>query len=237
MIGHRVDIECGTVQIRSSGREEGSFALGESAVDLGERRRALLGPNNHRPWVALQQIHGASVFLPEASDEPNEALPHADAAVCFDDRHAVSVVTADCAPVVLVASTGVAVVHAGWRGAAAGVISAAADVLNARGSVPVMSFLGPCIQPAAYEFQPADLEPVIALFGRSVVGATADGASALDLTRVVQLSCERAGWPVPDRPQCTSGAEFYSHRTRADLGRQATVAWIEPHDPARQRAN
>lgn len=218
------DIDGGTVQVRCTDRADGSFALDEDAELLQQRRQRLLGPDRH--WVALRQVHGAEVFDPAATDEPS-APPAADASISFDDRFGVSVLTADCAPVVLVGSTGVAVVHAGWRGAAAGVITEAAERLRAGGAEPVATVLGPCIQPGAYEFGAADLEPIVASFGPDVVGRTTTGTDALDLTAVVQISCERAGWPVPERPMCTSDPGYFSHRTRSDKGRQVTAAWIE----------
>lgn len=225
---YRFAIESGVVQVRCTDRFDGSFAFDEPTDVLDERRQRILGPG--RQWVALRQVHGATVFDPEAAagwvntDEP----PAADASICVNGDFGLTALSADCAPVVLVGSRGVAVVHAGWRGAEAGVIQVAAEQLRERGSQPVATVLGPCIQPAAYEFGAADLEPIVAAFGSDVVGRTASGSDALDLTRVVQISCERAGWFVPERPACTSGANYFSHRTRADRGRQVTVAWLEP---------
>ena len=218
----------GTVTVRCSDRSDGSFALDEPAGLLGERRLRLLGEG--RQWVGLRQVHGAAVFDPSVAPVINSEpslMPQADASFTFDSDLGLSILTADCAPVVLIGSNGVAAAHAGWRGAAAGVIEEAAERLRAGGSEPVATMLGPCIQPGAYEFGAEDLEPIVASFGPEVVGRTESGTDALDLTRVVQISCERAGWPVPERPACTSGAGYYSHRTRADKERQATVAWIE----------
>jgi len=225
---YEFNIPGGTVNVGCSDRSDGSFALDEPTELLEQRRQRLLGSG--RRWIALRQVHGAEVFDPLAvAATPLSAagLPEADASVSFDSSLGVSVLTADCAPVVLIGSTGVAVVHAGWRGAAAGVIEAAAEWLRSGGAEPVATLLGPCIQPGAYEFGAADLEPIVASFGPEVVGRSAVGTDALDLTRVVQIGCERAGWVIPDRPVCTSSSDYYSHRTRADKQRQATVAWIE----------
>lgn len=233
---YEFEIERGRVHVRCGDRSDGSFALDEPPAALEDRRLRLLGAD--RRWIGLRQVHGNEVFEPDAepaiaSDPAARAAtydpspPHADAAITFSDDLGVSVLTADCAPVVLVGSTGVAVVHAGWKGAIAGVIEAAAERLRAGGADPVASVLGPCIQPGAYEFGASDLAPIIESFGSEIVGRTATGTDALDLTRVVQICCERAGWLIPDRPDCTSGSGYFSHRTRVDLGRQATVAWIE----------
>ena len=224
---HRVDIDRAVVHIVTTERSDGSFALDVEPMLLDDRRSTICD----EPWLPLRQVHGTTIVdagrLVGQSRSVAAVPPLADGAVTFDDACAVSVLTADCAPVVLIGSNGVAVVHAGWRGAADGVIGAAARQLTAGGARPVASVLGPCIQPRAYEFGAEDLKPIVAEFGDAVVSRTASGADALDLTRVVQIACERAGWPQPERPQCTSDRRFFSHRSRGDVGRQATVAWIE----------
>jgi polyphenol oxidase len=55
--------------------------------------------------------------------------------------------TADCVPILVVADSGVAAIHAGWRGLACGVISAAVSQLRK----PTFAVVGPCIGQTAYE--------------------------------------------------------------------------------------
>lgn len=226
MIRHQFEIDGGTVHLRFTDQRAGSFALDAPSAELEARRSALLGAGD-RTWIALRQVHGTHVVDPD--DLPDGGDPvEADGAVTSDADVALSILTADCAPVALIGTRGVGLVHAGWRGAAGGVIERAATMLRAAGSEPIATVLGPCIQPEAYEFGAADLEPIVDALGPEVQSRTATGTRALDLTRVVQIGCERAGWPTPDRPVCTSDPRFFSHRTRADRGRQASVAWIEP---------
>ena len=224
----RFDLDRVTVNIVTTDRSDGSFALDVEPAVLSERRAAVCDRN----WFAVRQIHGSTIVDAGGvgGSVPGSAAtgePVADGAVTFTNSHAVSVLTADCAPVVLVGSTGIAVIHAGWRGAVAGVIGAAARQLAAGGAQPIASVLGPCIQPEAYEFGANDLLQIVTAFGGEVATRRSDGSAALDLTRVIQISCERAGWPAPERPSCTSSTRFFSHRTRRDVGRQATVAWLD----------
>lgn len=220
----RFVVDRGVVNVAFTSRADGSLALTEDRAVLERRRAAIVD----LPWLALQQVHGADVV--DGDGAAPARSPAADAVVLTTTGRAVSVLTADCAPVVLVGSTGVALAHAGWRGAAEGVIQAAADALRSRGSAPIASVIGPCIQPASYAFGVDDLSPIVDEFGSEVISRTVDGRCALDLPRVVQIACERAGWPTPDRPVCTSSPAYFSHRTRGDLGRQAAVAWLEPAD-------
>jgi YfiH family protein len=58
---------------------------------------------------------------------------------------------ADCVPIAIVAATGpprIAVVHAGWRGLAGGVVGAAVEAL---GAAETAAMVGPAIGPCCYE--------------------------------------------------------------------------------------
>lgn len=235
-----VAIESGTVEIAFTDRSDGDLrvlppepvdAVAEAAwrADVAERRAKVVD----LPWSWLRQVHGARAVLVTRAGE--FAGAQADAAVTTRPGCAVAVSIADCAPVILVAEGGVAAVHAGWRGLVGGVIDAAASQLRSVAGEPVAAMVGPCIQPAAYEFGPDALDGAVALLGDEVRGETAWGTPGLDVPAGVRIACERAGWPPPSTLDvCTSDDAYFSHRTRADLGRQAAVAWIEP-GPAGER--
>jgi YfiH family protein len=71
---------------------------------------------------------------------------------------ALGVITADCAPV-LFHDPGAGIVgaaHAGWRGAAAGILEAVVHAMAAKGADParIVAIVGPCIAQASYEVGP-----------------------------------------------------------------------------------
>ena len=127
----------------------------------------------------------------------------------------------------LVASDGFAVVHAGWRGALAGIIQQTATKLLATGSKPLLAYVGPMIGVSAYEFSPTDLRPLVQRFGTEIVGETPEGKPALDMPRVVSIACAQAGFEPSTPTSCTSEADYFSYRTRGEDERMATVAWID----------
>ncbi len=91
----------------------------------------------------VSQVHSAA--LVEA--QPGLLGP-ADGILIRNPDLAAGVTTADCLPIVLDGgSHGVAVVHAGWRGLAAGILTAAAEAL---GGVEA-AWIGPGIGPCCYE--------------------------------------------------------------------------------------
>ena len=164
-------------------------------------------------------------------DEPGAGAGSAvDAAVAFVPNAPVAVVTADCAPIVLVDDDGgsVAVVHAGWRGLVGGVIPAAVDAMRERGATSISAALGPCIHAECYEFDGPELDALVAEFGESVRSTTATGSPALDMPAAVRAALNAVDVAlVLDVDACTSCTPgYWSHRARTDAQRQATVAWL-----------
>ncbi len=213
-----------TVQVRFTDAADGDFRVSEPNPGVEDRRAELVD----RPWSWVKQVHEATVL--EVVEPGQHAGLTADGLWTTTPGCPIAVTTADCAPVVLVASDGVAVVHAGWRGIVAGIIGVAARKLLDAGGTPVATLLGPCIGPDAYRFGRQDLDRIIEQFGPEVEAATGEGDPALDVPAAVGRAVAEAGWPVPERPACTSAETFFSHRTRGDTGRQTAVAWLESAD-------
>jgi polyphenol oxidase len=120
------------------------------AVDtLGLPARALHG---------LTQVHGTAVAEVDAAGWDEGAGPAADAAVTHRPGVALGIVTGDCAPVLFAdAEAGVVgAAHAGWRGAAAGVIEATVAAMERLGAsrARVFAAVGPCIAQSSYEVGP-----------------------------------------------------------------------------------
>lgn len=212
-----------TASIRWTTTRDGDLAISGDPAVLAARRAAVADGS----WTWLRQVHGADVVTVTAPGEHAGAT--ADAAVTAVAGAPIAVHTADCVPVLLVGETAIGVVHAGWRGLAAGVIEAAAEAMAALGSPPQQATCGPHIRARCYEFGAADLDHVAAACGDVVRGTTAWGTPALDLTAGVAATCDRLGLPLLDTGHCTACSPVhFSHRARQESGRQALVAWIEP---------
>lgn len=136
---------------------------------------------------------------------------------------------ADCVPVILARPSlpAVAVVHAGWRGAAAGVAGRAASVLRElAGLDDCVAFIGPHIGPCCYEVG----SDCVSHFDNRFVTITA-ASPYLDLGAVVAADLERSG--VPEGRQCHLGIctahntdRFYSHRAEGPTGRHGALVVI-----------
>ena len=208
------------VHARFTAVADGDFRVLDGEPGLEQRRKSIA----EQPWSWIKQVHGSDVLQVRAPGD--HAGAEADGLFTTAIGCPIAVTTADCAPVLLIAERGVAVVHAGWRGLEAGIIERAGADLRAVAGEPVTAQLGPCISPDAYEFGRSELDLLVDRFGPSVESTTGTGALALDVPAAVGAACEAAGWPAPDAPPCTSDRRWYSHRTRADHGRQTLVAWL-----------
>ena len=139
---------------RVGGRSQGeysSFNLGlhvnDSAEDVAHNRQFLISALQlPAAPVYLNQVHGVDVVQ---ACEGN--LPDADA--CWtDDNEVLTIMTADCLPVLFASSCGryVAGAHAGWRGLANGVLEATISKLPVKSS-ELNAWLGPAIGPKHFE--------------------------------------------------------------------------------------
>jgi YfiH family protein len=115
--------------------------------------------------------------------------------------------SADCLPIAVVRENGarpaLAVVHAGWRGLADGVVAAGVEAL---GEGPKAAVIGPAVGPCCYEVGPE----VSARFDADL---TRD--EILDLWSAAERALRRAGVARVDRvDRCTrcNPELFFSHR-------------------------
>jgi YfiH family protein len=168
-----------------------------------------------RPWIASQR-------------------PRADAIVTATAGIAIGVSTADCGPVLLADATAgvIGAAHAGWRGAATGVLEATIAAMERCGAdrARMLAALGPMIRQPNYEVGPefvarfkADDEANERFFRP----ALRHGHALFDLPGYIAARLAAAGITrVEDLGHCTyaDSARFFSyrrstHRSEKDYGR------------------
>lgn len=108
--------------------------------------------------MRVRQVHGRVVRVIRDGATPVGSYaerPDGDAIVSDVPGLALTVLVADCVPVLLVdPRRGIAAaVHAGWRGTAAGIVGASVDVMRELGARPedLVAAIGPSIRPCCYE--------------------------------------------------------------------------------------
>jgi YfiH family protein len=219
--------------------------VGDDPAAVDENRSALLaslgiGPLRSRLTMA-EQVHGCTVRVVAGATAGMGAyaraggpppVPATDALVTTEEETPLMLCYADCVPVVLVATgavRGVAVAHAGWRGALGRIPAEAATRLAAEtGSEPsdLVAYIGPHIGSCCYEVDATLLSQFVHTFGTI---AAAQGR--LDLGAVVSESLIGVGVPLSSQVRaniCTAERTdaFYSYRAEGRTGRHAALACI-----------
>ncbi len=181
--------------------------------------------------ATVHQVHSpdvATINSPIAGDRPK-----ADAIVTATPGIALSILTADCQPVLFADSEAgvIGAAHAGWKGALDGVLEATLDAMEALGAnrADICAVIGPCISQSAYEVGPEFLDAFLTAHpDNSRFFAQGEGdrmhfdLPAYGLHRLRSANVGHAEWTR----QCTySDADrFYSYRRtthakEADYGR------------------
>jgi polyphenol oxidase len=195
---------------------------------LTDDERSAVGENRSRLAAALGlapeqvvfalQVHGTRLI--DHSVDPPDAIAEADGHVVRESGVAPLVFVADCLPVALRGPGGLAMVHAGRRGLAGGILREAAVAVGA-----TRAAIGPGIGPCCYEVG----EEVIGAFAH--LGEGVARGRMLDLPEAARRQLTGAGVEnVESAGLCTSCEEelFFSHRRdRGRTGRQAGIAWLE----------
>ena len=220
---------------RDGGVSSGSLASlnlarrpGENDAHLAENWRRALGALGGYPveqLVLLSQVHGADVAVADAPSGWGATVGDYDAAVTTVPGLVLATRSADCVPVLFAGPGVVGVAHAGWRGAAAGVIPATVAALRERTDGPLAAAIGPAISGAAYEVGP---EVVAGLAGSGVdpgvfVVDRQGDRSYVDVGAAVEAQLRGCGVTAVERiGRCTWGdPALFSHREDPACGRQA----------------
>ena len=179
--------------------------------------------------AGLSQVHSASVVTLANRDQIDD-LPNvqADALVTTVPGIALSVLTADCQPVLLAdrAAGVIGAVHAGWKGTVSGLIEAAVAAMRALGADDITAVIGPSITQSAYEVGWDFMEDIIAENpdDKRFFAVGAGGKPMFDLPGLGLSRLRQAGVDAVFCGYCTYGdpQRFYSYRRACHQGEDDT---------------
>ncbi len=207
-----------------------------AAVQINERRVfSVLGVQEHQ-IVTPHQVHGSAVRRVGRA-QCGSIIPGTDGLVTDERDVALMLRFADCVPVLLYDAThgAVGLLHAGWRGWAAGVVANALRLMyDEFGTRPehVLAGIGPSIGPCCYTVGQDVIAEVKRVLGNAseVLTPVTSDSSRLDLPAAVRIHLESHGVArVELSGICTSCSrhEFFSHRAeRGRTGRFAVTAML-----------
>lgn len=207
-------------------RPEGWAERGDLLCGFGSRIHA---PPSDIALASVRQVHGAAIVGAAAALRGDGV--EGDAVTVTEANMLAVIRTADCAPILLRASSGgwAAAVHAGWRGTIAGIAAAAVAEARREGiaASDLEAAIGPTIGPCCYEVG-EDLADRFEAAGMQVVRA--HERPRLDLRALNRTALESCGL-LRERIQvcgpCTRCRSdlYWSYRANpAAAGRQ--LSWI-----------
>lgn len=218
---------------------------GDDSQDITGNRETVaknagVAPQN---LLGAYQVHGAKVIRVEKTWTP-ENRPHADALVSDRPEIALSILTADCAPVLFTGKKEngdpvIGAAHAGWKGALTGVMEETLSAMMDLGAQEksLRACVGPCIAQPSYEvediFKKAFLEEDKASECFFTSGEKV-GYTHFDLSAYCAWRLKRFGIMYVssiNKDTYTHENEFYSyrratHRNEPHYGRQISVISI-----------
>lgn len=209
----------------------------EAVSENRARLRALLPAEP----VWLKQVHGTRVW------DADQALPvaviEADAAVTTKSNTVLTIMAADCLPVLISSSDGrvIGAAHAGWRGLLGGVLENTVDAMlvkaNKTDASQYLAWLGPAIGSEAFEvgedvyrafLDCAQTHSLPSLAGAFVA---VDGKPGKYRANLYQLARQRLASKglshIYGGEFCTVRDQtyFFSHRRDGQSGRFAAFIW------------
>jgi YfiH family protein len=194
-----------------------------AAVEENRRRAAAHFGAGNDDLLTCHQIHSSNPLL--AADRWNHR-PEGDAVVAAVPGLVCGVLSADCAPVLIVDPEAriAAAAHAGWRGALSGIVGRTVDLMVAQGADTrrMVAAVGPCIGPASYEVGPefretfVETDPDFARYFVEAHGAKARfDLPAFVLGRIAEAGVLHAEWVGCDT---CADENFFSNRRATKRG-------------------
>lgn len=213
----------------------------KNAVSENRRRVAkALGLGNDR-LATLYQVHGDRALYTKSPWAPGQ-LPKADGLVTDQPGLGLSILTADCTPVLFAdpAARIIGACHAGWRGAFEGVIEATLTEMEAHGAERsrVIACAGPCIGQESYQVGPEFQQRFTETDSgwEKYFRDDDEGRYRFDLSGFVHDRLVESGVAIADRIEadtCAEAETYFSYRRSTltgerDYGRMISTIMIEP---------
>ncbi len=218
---------------------------GDVKEDISENRCRVAekAGANRENLLSVYQVHGTKVITVEDL-WPEEDRPHTDALICDKPGIALSILTADCAPVLFVGQKSdvnpiIGAAHSGWQGTLGGVMEKTLDTMKTLGAMEksLRACIGPCIAQDSYEVSNDFILPFIEedkAANRFFRPGQKNGHSHFDLSGYCAWRLARYGLKNVSSLDCDTyknEEKFYSyrrttHRNEKDYGRQISVISI-----------
>ena len=229
------------ITTRHGGFSSGPFAslnlglhVGDDAELVRMNREKLRQQLPGEP-VWLNQVHGTQVHV--VTDAHDGSLPTADACVTNRSGVVLTIMTADCLPVLFCAQDGsvIGAAHAGWRGLHLGILEQTVYAMQALSPTSAIEcHFGPAIGPQAFEVG-ADVRDAFIALDPANQSAFVERVGApqprwlADICRLASLRLSKLDVVCLDQHSpCTvnEANRWFSYRRDGKTGRMASCLWL-----------
>lgn len=207
----------------------GTYSNDQYENVLKNRSIACSALSNNAKLIEIHQTHSNNVHI----YENQEAIPDADAIVTDQRNIALSVVTADCAPVLFADENAgvIGAAHAGWKGAYTGILANTLSKMCQLGAEinNISAVIGPCISQTSYEVGPEFFEKI--QDEKYFLKSTNEGYFQFNLENYVYDKLKETGLnniEALNRDTYPLNNDFFSYRRKThlneeDYGRQISI--------------
>lgn len=216
----------------------------ELDLELGIPIQDARGTARSSWMLSVRQVHGTDALIVDRALKASDHFPGGwDALVTDQPGVMVAVRTADCVPVLMYDPTYrvVAALHAGWRGAVAGIVPKTIALMRSRfGSVPrhLRVSIGPSAGVCCYEVDAPVLNSLCESVPdwKTLIRDRKGGKARLDLKGMIRVQTQGAGVPpqsITTVNLCTICHEdlFFSYRREGKVtGTMVSAIGLAPCD-------
>jgi YfiH family protein len=210
---------------RHGGTSVGNFAsfnlgdhVGDDAGAVAENRKILRGLLSQVEPVFMNQVHGNEVV---EVDELSVSPITADALVTCKAGLPLTVLSADCLPILIQGRNVAGVIHAGRKGILNGIIERTISKMRTFSDTQLVATIGPAICGRCYE---VDVQMYLEAIAIEPSLATSAETHCLDLKKAAFVQLQRGNVIVNDLEICTAhDPNFFSYRRDGVSGRNAGV--------------
>ncbi len=229
---------------RQNGFSSGTYAALNLGMHVNDdpynvvKNRSLLGEYIPSEPLWLKQIHGVNHVWAKSNSLQNQSVA-ADAVMSREINTVCAVMVADCLPVFLCDTDGtiVGIIHAGWRGLAAGIVEKTVAAMQIKCD-SLMAWLGPAIGPEYFEvgdevksqFVTFDHQANEAFTPVRQTKIPSEAKWFADIFLLARQRLVQSGvTQIYGGGICTysDSERFFSYRRDGETGRMAALIWIE----------
>lgn len=211
------------IRVMMSDRFDGDFSISHSGYPVVEANRQKFFSGK---WIGLEQVHKTDLVW--INRESTSKSFKADGLITKLSEVALSITTADCAPLALIEENGIfSMLHLGWRSLKNGLLENTVAQMRKKSDASIKAVLGPCVHPCCYEFGEDLLEDFFLKYGKDCKGKSKRGVSSLDIPAALNAALDNLGISLEKSDSsCTSCDDrYWSYRREKIPKRQVMFAW------------